>query len=66
MLQSGLNNIEELKVETCDFEYHKVTEAESWRINFLKELVETKHGDLEVVGMEPKELEQILEYICTS
>ena len=61
MLQSGLNNIEELKVETCDFKYHKVTEAESWRINFLKELVETKHGDLEVVGMEPKELEQILQ-----
>ena len=46
--------------------YHKVPDCEAWSINFVKELVEVQHGDMEVPGMAKAELDQILNYICTT
>ena len=62
---TGKNTIEELDTRNVDFDYHKVKETDAWRINFAKELVEIRGGDLEVQGIESDELQQILEYICT-
>ena len=59
------NTIEEFDSRNVDFDYHKVKETDAWRINFAKELVEIRGGDLEVQGIESDELQQILEYICT-
>ena len=64
MLQAGLNRLEDVGVENCDFEYHKVTEVDAWRIDFLKELLETRYGELVVPGMEFEELKYILDYLC--
>ena len=41
-------------------EYHKVPECDTWRINFLKELIEIKHDEIEVPGMMKEELDQII------
>ena len=66
MLQAGLSRVSDIRTSNCDFEYHKVSEEDKWRIDFVKELVELRHGDLDVQGMDAADLELILEYLCTS
>ena len=66
MILAGKNSIEEMEVGKTDFEYHKVEESEEWRIKFIKELIDLRHGDLQVTGMNVDELKEILEYLCTS
>ena len=66
MLQAGLNRLEDLKVSNCDFDYNKVGEADVWRLDFVRELVELRNGDLVVPGMNHEDLEVILEYLCTT
>ena len=39
---------------------------DEWKIGFVKELVEVKQGDLEVEGLEPAEVEEMLRFVCTS
>ena len=66
MTRAGCDTVDQLKAGRGDFEYHPVSEEEVWRINFLKELVEVKHGELSVAGMNMDELEQIMVYLCTT
>ena len=46
-------------------EYHKIPEREAWRVDVLKELVDTKQDELEVHGIPDAELDQILNFVCT-
>ena len=39
---------------------------DEWKVGFVKELVNIKQEELTVAGMSLEELEEILEYICTS
>ena len=66
MLLAGKNNIDELKANNFDIEYHKIQEYDSWKINFVQELVELRYGDLHVPGMTTEELQQILEHLCSN
>ena len=66
MLQSGLNRVSDIGIGNCYFEYHKVSEEDMWRIDFVRELVELRHEDLDVSGIETEDLEHILEYLCTT
>ena len=65
MIQTGKSSIEDLTVEKEDLKYHEVPDAEAWRIDFLKEVVELRYGDLEVSGFSLDELMDIQESICT-
>ena len=66
MILEGKNKIEELGIGTVDFDYHQVKESDAWRINFVQELVELKHGGLHVPGMEYDQLQEILEHLCSN
>ena len=66
MILANKNTIEDLLADNIDIDYHAVDPQETWRIDFVKELVDVKHGDLEVEGITPDELGQILNYICTT
>ena len=66
MLLAGKKNIDELKANNFDIEYHKIQEYDSWKINFVQELVELRYGDLHVPGMTTEELQQILEHLCSN
>ena len=66
MLLVGENNIDQLKAGCTDFEYQKIEESQEWRISFVQELVDIKNEDLEVPEFKRTELEEILEYICTT
>ena len=49
-----------LKLYTC------VPENEEYRIEFIKELIDVKNNEMEVVGFDNEELEDILTYLCVS
>ena len=66
MILANKNTIEDLEKGNIDFEYHAVDPREAWRIEFAKELIDLKHGELEVEGITPNELNQILDYVCTT
>ena len=52
--------------DAASIEFARVADEEKFRINFIKELIDVKHGDLEVAGFLDDELEEIVEYLCTS
>ena len=65
MLMAKKNTIEELEMGGVEIKYHDILESEVWRVDFIKEVVELKYGDLEVQGFTREELETIQEYLCT-
>ena len=66
MLKTGQNRVENLMTGKIDFDYHVVTDANGWKIDFIRELIGVRNDDLNVDGMNWDELEEILEYLCTS
>ena len=65
MTISGLNKIEDLKYGRVDFDYHTVEEKDAWKIQFAKELVDVRQGDLSVPGLGQDEIQTILVFICS-
>ena len=55
----------ELTAGNIDVEYNPIPASETYRINFIKEIVEVKHGEVEVPGFSQEELDHIKEYLCT-
>ena len=53
-----------------DLEFCKTKQEDEWRLNFVKEIVNIKNNNLNLDQNEnnltTEELEEILEYICTS
>jgi hypothetical protein len=48
-----------------DVKYLQAGVEDLWKINFLKELIEVKHGNLNT-GLNNDEIEEIIEHLCTS
>ena len=65
MLLTEKNRIGDLNAGNVDFAYHTVIEADEWKIDFVKELIDVKNDNLNVAGMDLDEIEEILEYLCT-
>ena len=47
-------------------EYHPIRIEDRYRVDLTWELLNVKHGNLEVDGFSEDELEMILHHICTS
>ena len=62
-----LNNLTARNVGT-KFKYVDVPEKELWRIDVIKNLLELKWNESEIINfdVEKKELDDLLEYLCTS
>ena len=52
MLEARKHHIGELVAGNVGNKYHEVSEDEAWRVDFLKEIVEIKHGELQ--GLQQK------------
>ena len=63
MLQSGRTSNDDIK--NVDIQYHMVPESEAWRVDFVKEILDMKHGELEATGMLLTEVDYIINYLCT-
>ena len=67
MIALGKNLVETIREEDIDtMEYHTIPEDETWRIDLLKEIIEVKENEYEVHGFTNEELEEIVNFVCTS
>ena len=63
MLEARKHHIGELVAGNVGNKYHEVSEDEAWRVDFLKEIVEIKHGELEASGLTTEELLDIFNLV---
>ena len=62
-----LTDIEEIKKhEVKHIKYHEIDPKDNWKLGMIKEITDVKFNQFDVMNFEMKELEEILEYICTS
>ena len=67
MIELGKNSVDCIRVEDIDtMEYHSIPENEEWRVNLVKEMIEVKENEYEVPGFTNEELEEIIDFVCTS
>ena len=68
LLMTGLARVEDLTTESvADIEHNHILEKDMWRVNIIKEIIDMKQGDLDMPdGWTNGELEEILNYTCTS
>ena len=65
-----MNKSSTSELKSCEvkesLQYSPVPINQSWRIPFLKEIIDIKAGNLEVDGITSGEISEIMEYICIS
>ena len=61
------SDVDELVPADCSVvKYHSISEDDKWKVNFILEATDVKFGQLEVNGFSPDEIEEIIEYLCSS
>ena len=53
------------KTDANEVKYHPVDDENVWKVRFLKELIEIKHGDL-TVDLDHEEIQEMIDHISTS
>ena len=46
--------------------YEAIDVSDVYRVDFIKEIIDVKHGILEVDGFNVEEMDLILQHLCTS
>ena len=68
LLLTSLLHIDELQSSSVtNIKYNVMEDMDKWRVNMVGELIEMKHGKLEIPdGWDDDELEALLFFACTS
>ena len=67
MILCEKNTVSELwPLDINQIKYHEPSENDLWRLDMLDELMEAKHGDLDIPGFTAGELEVLRDIICTT
>ena len=67
MLLLKKRNIENVSKEDYrSIEYNKIEAKDVWKVPFIREITDRKFNQLEVDGFTYEELEEILDFLCTS
>ena len=68
LLMTDCQSIEDLKPEcVANIQYNKITDENMWRVNIIKEILDIKHGDLDIPeGWTITELDDIINFACVS
>ena len=64
MLLAEESNLSEITIEKI--QYHQMTDGDRWRIVMAQELIELRGGSSYVKGFNHDELDNLLDYVCTS
>ena len=60
-------SIDDLEVSDADIiKYHPIPENEKWRVPIIKEIIDARMNNSEIEGFSFKELDNIVEFVCTS
>ena len=62
--KDGIENI--TKHDIKRLKYHEVAKEDTWKIGFIKELIEIKNNQLSLNDFTKEELEDILTHLCVS
>ena len=46
--------------------YHQIPEEEKWKVQYIKEIIEVRTGNMDIEGFSQYELDEIMEFMCTS
>ena len=64
---TGRNSIEEIKErDVVDVEYAPVNQEDHWKIQMVMEVIDVRDGQLQLENFSKEEIEDTLEYLCTS
>ena len=63
MLLSGKTSISDLK--NVSVPYHDLPDDEAWKVEVIKELISSRHGDIQLPGWDKEEIEYIMNTLCT-
>ena len=55
-----------LPADLSNLKYHPIQNADKWKVSILQEILEIKHGNLEVDDFNYDELDEIVEFLCVS
>ena len=67
MLLLGKVNIDAIKITDIEnFEYAAVLPENKWKVDMVKEIIETRADQFNVENFTEEELDDILEHLCTS
>ena len=67
MLLTDKNNIDDIgRDDIRKIRYNKIDPNENWKVDFIREITDVKFDQLEVENFAKEELEEILEFLCTS
>ena len=67
MLRTQKSSVDELSKEDYKkIDYHKIRDEEQWRLSLIDEIIDIRYKQLDVEGFESEEIEEILNYVCTS
>ena len=67
MLLTERSNVDEIcREDYKKIDYHKIKDEEQWRLSLIDEIIDIRYKQLDVEGFESEEIEEILNYVCTS
>ena len=67
MLLFGKVKVEDITESDVDaFKYAAVPPGDEWRVELVKEIIEIRNSNLEVENFDEEELNEVLNYLCTS
>ena len=67
LLMTDKTTIEELVPDDLSsLKYQPMPEDEMWKLSILQEIIDTKHGNMEISEFRHNELEGMLDYLCKS
>ena len=67
MLYYQTDRIKDLTSDiTDDRQYVAIPKAEEWKVNFIKELIDVKHGISLLPGFDREEIKDFLNFACIS
>jgi hypothetical protein len=64
MLKTDIQDVRRLKPRDVKEKYRNLPDNEKYRVGFIKELIDVKNNQLEVIRFDDEELEAILQYLC--
>ena len=67
LLLTDKSNIDDLRKDHIkEIKYQDVDPSNEWKIGFIKEITDVKFNQLEVENFSKEELEEILDFLCTT
>ena len=67
MLLCNLNSISDINNDIIDkMEYSRTPEREKWRIGLIQELLNVRHGTMDIPGFSQENITEILDHVCVS